>query len=227
MTLSSPDRLTRIRLFRDAERLPVDNMAMDEALYMRSLCPVVRFYGWSCPAVSLGYFCSWAESRVRHGELFSYVRRWTGGGTVEHGNSDATYSISLPADCPWGRWRAPMLYERVHLTLAVALQECGIETDAFGPAGPVRDSACFQHPVAQDLVLSGRKVAGAAIRRSVRGVLLQGSIQGIAVPPHLPDVFARLLAGDVEEWNPGTDLDDDIASLVESRYGRVQWTRRK
>ena len=197
-------------------------MAMDEALHVNELRPVLRFYDWSCPAVSLGYFCSWEESRARHGESFEYVRRWTGGGTVEHGNADATYSISLPAACPWGRWRAPMLYQKVHVTLARALRECGIETDSFGPGEPLRDSACFEHPVEQDLLLGEAKIAGAAIRRTVRGILLQGSIQGITVPQNLPEVFARLLAVEVEGWHPGTTLDRDVASLVESRYGQDQ-----
>ncbi|MDA0814647.1 MAG: hypothetical protein O3C21_19905, partial [Verrucomicrobia bacterium] len=60
-----------------------------------------------------------------------------------------------------------------------------------------------------------------------RGILLQGSIQGITVPQNLPEVFARLLAVEVKGWHPGVTLDQDVASLVESRYGQVRWTRRK
>lgn len=222
-----PELLPFLRLFNDASRTPVDNMAMDEALYLNEFQPILRFYDWDIPAVSLGYFCSWAEAVERHGDSFSYVRRWTGGGTVEHGGADATYALTLPESCEWSRWKISGLYQRVHTALAEALAECGTATDFFEVKDSARGGACFQHPVARDLAVAGKKVAGAAVRRTTSGVLLQGSLQGIAVPDELPAIFARHLAEATEPWDPGTSLDETVAMLVHSRYGRQDWTRRR
>src|SRR5439155_4066795 len=38
---------------------------------------------------------------------------------------------------------------------------------------------CFANPVHADVMLNGRKIAGAAQRRTRRGLLQQGSIQGV------------------------------------------------
>ena len=40
------------------------------------------------------------------------------------------------------------------------------------------DNECFAKPVRADVMIDGRKIAGAAQRRTRRGLLQQGSIQG-------------------------------------------------
>lgn len=221
------EKLPVLRLFLDGERDPTENMAVDEALYLNELYPVLRFYQWSTPAVSLGYFCSQADAQTRHGSDFAYVRRWTGGGTVEHGGADATYCLTLPKSCFWSQLRTEEIYRLVHGALAVALAESGIATDSFDEREPARGGACFQNPVTRDLAVSGRKVAGAAIRRTTTGVLLQGSIQNVDVPEDLPMALAQCLATSVEIWDPGESLNDHIASLVENRYGRSEWISKR
>ena len=72
------------------------NMALDEALLQRALEPTLRVYRWSEPAVSLGYFSRFAEAeKAAAGRAM--VRRWTGGGLVEHGD-DITYTLIVPRD---------------------------------------------------------------------------------------------------------------------------------
>lgn len=202
---------------------------MDEALLFNELQPVLRFYSWERETVSLGYFCALADVRSHHGADVAIVRRWTGGGTVLHGDGDATYALTLPVGCPMGRWRAPELYGRVHGALADALRACGVETEPFvaRDEGLQRGSACFQHPVPADLLLGRRKIAGAAIRRCGHGILLQGSIQGIPIPRALPPLFARQLALQVDDWDPCGGLDARVAELVARRYGLDEWTGRR
>ena len=60
------------------------NMALDEALLQaapRQGQAVLRFYGWTEPAASFGYFQKYAEIE-RLTQLCPLVRRPTGGGLV-------------------------------------------------------------------------------------------------------------------------------------------------
>src|ERR1700761_7523358 len=78
------------------------NMALDEALLEampRLLKPVLRFYGWTEPAVSFGYFQKYSEIE-RTTLLRPLVRRPTGGGLVPH-DADWTYSLAFPTVHEW------------------------------------------------------------------------------------------------------------------------------
>src|SRR5258708_26441834 len=72
------------------------NMAMDEALLEampRLGQPILRFYSWSEPAASFGYFQKFREVE-RLTLLRPLVRRPTGGGIVPH-MEDWTYSAAF------------------------------------------------------------------------------------------------------------------------------------
>ena len=96
-------------------------MALDEALLEampRLNRPVLRFYGWTEPAASFGYFQKYGEvERLTH--LRPLVRRPTGGGIVPH-DADWTYSLAFPASHGWYRLKAAESYRRVHLWLQAA-----------------------------------------------------------------------------------------------------------
>src|SRR5207244_1129694 len=91
------------------------NMAMDEALLENAAalaCPVLRFYGWTEPAASFGYFQRHAE--VEQATLLRpLVRRPTGGGIVPH-DIDWTYSFTVPPAHEWHLLKAEESYRRVH-----------------------------------------------------------------------------------------------------------------
>src|ERR1039458_9410999 len=62
------------------------NMALDEALLKampRLSRPVLRFYGWTEPAATFGYFQKYADVE-RATRLRPLIRRPTGGGIVPH-----------------------------------------------------------------------------------------------------------------------------------------------
>jgi len=78
------------------------NMALDEALLenvARLDSPVLRFYGWTEPAATFGYFQKYAEVE-RATLLCPLIRRPTGGGIVPH-DADWTYSIAFPPGHEW------------------------------------------------------------------------------------------------------------------------------
>ena len=81
------------------------NMGLDEALLesvSAGALPVLRFYGWHPPAVSVGYFQGLTEEvdlEAAERLNFNVVRRISGGGAVLH-RSELTYSIIMAIDHP-------------------------------------------------------------------------------------------------------------------------------
>src|SRR3954462_12222332 len=101
--------LGALHVYDDLEPRPAAlNMAIDEALLNCAPLPALRYYRWQRPAVSFGYFGSYAEVKNQSGDR-EIVRRWTGGGTVPHGD-DLTYSIILPATDPLFVRSSPDIY---------------------------------------------------------------------------------------------------------------------
>ena len=83
-------------------------MAVDEALLLDAAengIATLRFYEWSEPTLSLGYFQRY-DDRYSHAASrdCAIVRRQTGGGAILH-DRELTYSLTLPAS---HRNRAPV-----------------------------------------------------------------------------------------------------------------------
>ena len=60
------------------------NMALDEVLLRGVEVVTLRIYRWKRRAISFGYFGKVVDAEVFGGGR-EMVRRWTGGGRVEHG----------------------------------------------------------------------------------------------------------------------------------------------
>src|SRR6266498_3246716 len=106
------------------------NMALDEALLEampRLGKPVLRFYGWTEPAASFGYFQKFAEVE-RATLLRPLVRRPTGGGIVPH-DADWTYSLIVPAGSEWHSLRAVESYRCMHEWLQAAFARLNVATE--------------------------------------------------------------------------------------------------
>lgn len=171
-------------------------LAIDRALLETTSLPVLRLYRWSSPCVTIGYFDSIEEAERRHPNTPVY-RRWTGGGSVLHGN-DAPYSLIVPRSEPFAAVRPCESYRQIHSALAETLRELLPDVVTTEACAPKKSSACFDNPVRDDLVAGNVKIAGAGQRRTRQGFLHQGSIQ--IGTPHFPGVlkFAALLASSVE-----------------------------
>ena len=169
------------------------NMATDEALLEWSADPALRFYGWERPSLSFGYFGKFLEVSAESDDR-DLVRRWTGGGSVPHGN-DLTYSLITPAAEPAFAEGPDAIYAAVHAAICDALREEGRGAELASAAAPRISDACFANPVRHDVLIEGKKIAGAAQRRTRRGFLHQGSIQVAGLSPFFRERFSHALAG--------------------------------
>jgi lipoate-protein ligase A len=220
------------------------NMAIDEALLEYPAVPLIRFYRWQSPALSFGYFGRFTDVASYQCER-DLVRRWTGGGIVFHGE-DLTYSLVIPSSDTAFAESSTSIYEKVHQALCDALTYDGELAELLAaaavcdrrksrksdldtaPAGTDRRySDCFANPVRADVMIDGRKIAGAAQRRSRRGLLQQGSIQGIDLPSDLAQRFARELSTDRRERKVDEKILSRARELAEQKYGTESWLRKR
>jgi lipoyl(octanoyl) transferase len=154
------------------------NMALDEALLENVSQlgkPVLRFYGWTEPAATFGYFQKLSEvERATH--LRPLIRRPTGGGIVPH-DVDWTYSFVVPPNHEWYLLKAIESYRRIHEWIQNAFTKLEIETELAPCCKKSLPGQCFVGHEKFDLLWHGKKNAGAAQRRNKSGLLIQGSVQ--------------------------------------------------
>ena len=216
-----------IGFWRDrAVRPGPENMAVDSWLLEREEEPLLRVYDWQGDWGSLGYFGAVAEARATMPGV-SLVRRATGGGLVDH-RHDWTYTLVLPRGCGLVGRKGDESYRVIHSALAEVLREAGADVSLVKEDSPVESPACFERPVAWDLVDgNGDKVAGAGQRRSRRGLLHQGSVMfgegvdGDALFGSLADRLAEEVSR-IRREPPG----EDIAALVD-QFSSPSWTERR
>jgi lipoate-protein ligase A len=191
-------------------------MAVDEAILCSAIerddpLPTLRWYRWSTPTLSLGYFQSAQEIPASLAGL-DVVRRLTGGGAIVH-DREWTYSLVFPSG-QWPRGEFIDLVVDVHSALAEVLSGLARATERKPTAEPF---LCFERRSAQDLVAGETKIVGSAQRKRA-GVLLQhGSILTSASD------HARHLSGAREV---GVPLDEvafcrSVESILAHRWGWV------
>jgi lipoate-protein ligase A len=212
-------------------------MAVDEALLEFAPAvarPVLRFYSWTEPAASFGYFQKHAEiQKATH--LRPLLRRPTGGGLVPH-DADWTYSLAFPPNVPWYSLKAPASYQRVHEWLRSAFQHLGLNTELAQDSRKELPGQCFAGYECSDVLWHGRKIAGAAQRRTHSGLLIQGSVQP---PPTSPPLVrgaweqavcevARVDFGvQWHERKPDPSFDARVAELASKKYAQSAYNRRR
>lgn len=213
---------------------PAANMAWDEALLEAAAGlgrPVLRFYGWTQPAATFGYFQKHAEV-ARLTSLRPLIRRPTGGGIVPH-DADWTYSLAFPPGHPWHGLRATESYCRVHQWVQAALAVVGWQTSLAPEARSEVPGCCFAGAERFDVLLEDRKLAGAAQRRNRDGLLIQGSIQPPAGAERggfgraMATEGRRVLGGEGEPWEPGAELIARVRALAAEKYALAAYNERR
>jgi lipoate-protein ligase A len=213
----------------------VFNMALDEALLEampRLGQPVLRFYGWTEPAASFGYFQRYLEVE-RTTPLRPLVRRPTGGGLVPH-DADWTYSLAFPPGHEWYRLKPEESYRRVHDWLRAAFAKLDVPTELAACSRQAGPGQCFVGHEKSDLLWQGRKIAGAAQRRTRNGLLIQASVQ----PPPLAlvreqweqamcDVASQEAGVIWQEAGFGSLLDDRVQALLRQKYSQAGYHRKR
>ncbi|WP_404424676.1 lipoyl protein ligase domain-containing protein [Nibricoccus sp. IMCC34717] len=221
-----------------------ENMAADFLLlkrYPNSEYARVRHYGWHRPAFTFGYSqrIDWVRGQLPPDEAVELCRRPTGGGVVDH-RSDWTYALVIPPAHPLCDLPAPKSYRAVHALIADLLaaagepvelkQSCEPAADGECEAGP---TVCFKKPELYDVLRrdDGRKVAGAAQKRTKQGLLFQGSLSRAALSPGFDwDGFetqwvaglARLL--EAEAYDTGwPDFREGEWEALTEQYASEEW----
>ena len=214
---------------------PAWNMAMDEALLEaapRHSSPVLRVYSWSEPAATFGYSQHFSEIE-RVTVLRPLIRRPTGGGLVPH-DADWTYSLVFPPDHSWYALKATESYERVHQWIKDAFQKLNVPTELSPCCKKEIPGQCFVGFEKSDVLWHGRKIAGAAQRRTKTGLLVQGSVQ----PPPIRlakeawhkamrDVAQGSFAARWEKFMPDSALTDAAAAHAREKYSQDRYNRKR
>ena len=211
------------------------NMALDEALLEampRLQKPVLRFYGWTEPAATFGYFQKFSEVATTT-QLRPLIRRPTGGGIVPH-DADWTYAAVFPAGHEWHSLKAEASYRRIHDWLRLAFAELKIETELASCCKKTLPGQCFVGHEKFDLLWHGKKIAGAAQRRNKLGLLIQGSVQPPPVPLARGD-FEQAMRSVAEmgfgvnwtEFAPDAALHKDAVKLASEKYSLVCYNQQR
>jgi lipoate-protein ligase A len=202
------------RLIWDAPASGSWNMAVDEVLLEQAAAgapPCLRFYRWSEPTLSLGYFQS-ARERTAHAESqhVPLVRRSTGGGAILH-HHELTYSWSCPAG-PASASSSLAFYRAFHETVRDLLRPLGLSAQLASPTPPASSDRasepflCFLRRADGDLLVGPHKILGSAQRRR-QGALLQHGSLLLQTSPQAPQLIGleELGAGriDWEAWTRG------------------------
>lgn len=233
-------------------------MALDETLLESAAegQATLRFYQWSEPTLSLGYFQGQAERDAhRASRNCPLVRRQTGGGAILH-DQELTYSLALPLAHPLAA-DAMRLYRAAHAALVDTLGSLGIEAKMRAGSGPSAAAAgspeepflCFQRRSDGDVIVDGVKICGSAQRRR-RGAILQHGSLLLArsdAAPELPGVLqlrgsCPTLAEICEPWaremafqlalslaaRPLGERElDRVRTLAVEKYDSATWNRRR
>jgi lipoate-protein ligase A len=228
-----------MRLVKDVARRAGLNMAVDEVLMesqrVSGTLATLRFYSWSGPSCTMGYFQNLPEISRRlklSDKKILAVKRLTGGGMVVHGD-DLTFSLATSNPSPWMPADVKDSYLKVNEALRVGLQKVfpGIDYADCKNLPSARgkgDRVCFEVPSCYDLLMDGKKIVGASQRRS-EGTLLHQSTIFLKVEPAA--LIAAIVDGFERKWGvafeeiplSGTELEAAVAKERE-RYSSPDWS---
>ena len=228
----------KFRLIIDGEQGAAFNMAADEflmeAMTQNTSRPTLRFYSWSEPSISIGYFQNVDEvARRFHSaeKKITVIRRLSGGGLVCHGK-DLTFSLAIQSPNHFLPSAARESYLAVHELLRHALlpMYSGLDyarcADTLSPRGKA-NRVCFEEPSCHDLLLDGQKVIVASQRRKGAVLLHQSAI---FLPGERKTLIDRIVREFQRKW--GIEFEQDawnsqetqiILKTAKDRYCSREW----
>lgn len=168
------------------------NMELDAKL-LEELDPmgpaILHLYRWKEPSATYGYFIDTDRFLNQEGVKkrgLALARRPTGGGIVFH-VSDLAFSVLVPSQHEGFSENTLDNYryvnEKVVCAVQALLQEGAMTLLPLDPRAidPSCNHFCMAKPTIFDVMMDGKKIAGAAQRKRKQGFLHQGSIS-IAMP---------------------------------------------
>lgn len=175
------------RLIRDGSNDGYWNMAVDEAIVIAcregQAPPTIRFYMWSSPFISIGYFqkTGWIFND-NIDKRFSLVRRITGGMGVFH-ERDLCYSIIAPRKENPFSGHLLNACNIISRALIDGLRRLGIYADnismkksRYPNRSYYQNNNCFSSLLGDEISVKGKKLIGNARKRWRDIFLQQGSI---------------------------------------------------
>ncbi|MCK4666661.1 lipoate--protein ligase family protein [Candidatus Dependentiae bacterium] len=162
------------------------NMAVDEAIFLNYITaqnpiPVLRFYRWDPPAISIGYFQKPEDIDIESCKRMNieFIRRPTGGRSVLHDN-ELTYSVIGGKEKFFENKSLIDIYSIISKALVKGLRKYGFEVEFKKPDYKNNQYhlkvLCFDSTSTFEITLNNKKVVGSAQVRK-KGVFLQhGSI---------------------------------------------------
>ena len=227
----------------------LEQMARDEAMLTRAAesgVASLRFYAWSEPTLSLGYFQPAADRLTPPRDRLPWVRRATGGAALVH-HHELTYAFALPAGREW-QPRGESWICRAHHAIRDELQHFSVATRAVvcGEEVKLGPTLCFLHQTAGDLLCGGHKIAGSAQRKS-KGALLQHGGVLLARSEYAPELpglaeladlrittealAERLAARFAAEfgWDPrpAAEPADEIVEVAHAKFASAEWANKR
>ena len=209
------------------------NMATDEYLLSIVDCPILRFYKWDKPTLSIGYF----QNHHQLDPEYRYIRRASGGGTVDHSN-DLTFSLILPVHHPFIQCRCES-YKLINSVIAESLKELGIETSLHNAlidkAVDKRVMTCFTVPNIHDVMSKDGQIkyAGGAQRRKSNGLLHQGSIlldhisiEREILQNKLIEQFSQALKIVFMAYELNEQQEKEVNKLSDEKYASPNWNEK-
>jgi lipoate-protein ligase A len=174
--------------------------ALVEAVRDGASEPVLRFYRWTPPCVTLGKFQA-VEGNVRLDNCarlgIDVARRPTGGRAILH-DAEVTFSTILrETDLPGAGSGVMDSYRALGTALVDGLRRLGLNAELVDRKANTRSGdelsagnpACFAAKARCDLMVDGKKIIGSAQMRK-DGVILQQNSLPLAVEyPRWDDVF--------------------------------------
>lgn len=155
----------------------IDNMARDETL-LQAAQPTVRLYGWRPTCVSLGRAQTQADIDLdaAHHYGLDIVQRTTGGGAILHNEQEITYAVILPLDTPGLPRDITGTFTHMSAGVLHALHTLGLPAQIETVPDNTRETLCYVRRQGTNITVHGRKISGAAQRRTDRAILQHGTI---------------------------------------------------
>ena len=178
-------KVSLIDVLDDGVKSCQEHMAKDEALLKDAQSlqkPLLRFYAWKRPSVTFGHFIDpykHLNKDALEKHSVDIAKRSTGGGILFH-HYDFSFSILYPHDYPDLSNHVIDNYALVNNKVLKSLEVLDASYKESISLWPTYNTEvqnfCMAKPTQFDLIYNGKKIGGAAQRRTKMGLLHQSSI---------------------------------------------------
>jgi lipoate-protein ligase A len=138
--------------------------------------------------------------------------------------------VAIPTGHPWHALKAQESYRRMHKWIQAAFARLDVETTLAECCHKARTGECFAGYEKDDVLWQGRKVAGAAQRRTRTGLLIQGSVQ----PPPLGlsralwhHAMCEVQSVVWQAWQPDGLAQQRALELLRTKHGAEVYQRKR